>query len=227
MPVVEVAFVLSGNRIPADHGYALYGALSRIVPTLHGHERQTAFPSLEECRDEAAVLPIRGRLIGQRLLEPLPDSRLVLRLPVERIPEILPLTGQILSLDGHGLLLGTPSVRAIRPAANLLSRLVLLKGRVDPEAFLASVRHHLGVRGLSGEPKLLRRTSPRSREGRCALDPSRSPFIRRTLRIKDRNMVGYAVVVEGLPEEASIRLQEKGLGGRRLMGCGVFVPLKD
>jgi CRISPR-associated protein Cas6 len=36
-------------------------------------------------------------------------------------------------------------------------------------------------------------------------------------------VVGYALRVNGLTEEGSIRLQEEGLGGRRRMGCGIFV----
>ena len=47
---------------------------------------------------------------------------------------------------------------------------------------------------------------------------------RRTLRIKDKEVVGYEVLVETLTAEESICLQEAGLGGRRHMGCGVFVP---
>ena len=35
MPVVDVSFALTGNTIPVDHGYALYGAVSRIIPAFH------------------------------------------------------------------------------------------------------------------------------------------------------------------------------------------------
>ncbi|MCA6558614.1 MAG: type I-MYXAN CRISPR-associated protein Cas6/Cmx6, partial [Pseudanabaena sp. M114S2SP2A07QC] len=33
--------------------------------------------------------------------------------------------------------------------------------------------------------------------------------------------------VSGLSEEDSIKLQIFGLGGKRRMGCGVFVPMKE
>jgi CRISPR-associated protein Cas6 len=45
---------------------------------------------------------------------------------------------------------------------------------------------------------------------------------RRTLRIKDKEVVGYEVLVEALTAEESLNLQEHGLGGRRHMGCGIF-----
>ena len=46
------------------------------------------------------------------------------------------------------------------------------------------------------------------------------------IQIKDKSIVGYALRVVGLTAEESIRLQETGLGGRRRMGCGVFLPIE-
>lgn len=46
---------------------------------------------------------------------------------------------------------------------------------------------------------------------------------RRTLRVKDKQVVGFEVSATRLDAEDSIRLQESGLGGRRHMGCGIFV----
>jgi Cas6 Crispr len=48
----------------------------------------------------------------------------------------------------------------------------------------------------------------------------------RVVRIKDKTVVGYGVRVAGLNVEESLRLQEHGLGGRRKLGCGVFVPVR-
>lgn len=46
---------------------------------------------------------------------------------------------------------------------------------------------------------------------------------RQSLRIKDRQIVGYCIAFENLRPEESICLQQQGIGGRRKMGCGVFV----
>jgi len=48
--------------------------------------------------------------------------------------------------------------------------------------------------------------------------------VRRTVRIHDREVVGFALRVQDLTAEESLHLQEHGLGGRRLFGCGIFVP---
>ena len=35
MPYVDLAFRLTGSKVPVDHGYALYSAINRIVPEIH------------------------------------------------------------------------------------------------------------------------------------------------------------------------------------------------
>ena len=46
---------------------------------------------------------------------------------------------------------------------------------------------------------------------------------RRTIRIREKEVVGYEVVIEGLTPDESLTIQTAGLGGRRHMGCGIFV----
>jgi hypothetical protein len=36
MSYVDLAFKLTGSKVPVDHGYALYSAISRILPEIHG-----------------------------------------------------------------------------------------------------------------------------------------------------------------------------------------------
>ncbi len=49
---------------------------------------------------------------------------------------------------------------------------------------------------------------------------------RRTLQVKNKKIVGYGVVVEGLSPEDSLKLQWYGLGGRQHFGCGWFYPVQ-
>ncbi len=50
---------------------------------------------------------------------------------------------------------------------------------------------------------------------------------RRTLQVKDKKILGYGVVVEGLSNEDSLKLQWHGLGGRQHFGCGWFYPTQE
>ena len=44
------------------------------------------------------------------------------------------------------------------------------------------------------------------------------------LRVKNITIAGHALALFGLSAQASLAVQRHGLGGRRHMGAGVFVP---
>ena len=84
MAKVDLAFsLMSQQAIPADHGYVLYGALSRNMPSLH-------------TSNGIGVHPVRGQQIGDRRLSLTSHSRLVLRIDTDDISQILPLASHLL-----------------------------------------------------------------------------------------------------------------------------------
>jgi CRISPR-associated protein Cas6 len=196
---VDLSFSLNGNKaVAADHGYMLYGALSRLLPEVH---RENGI----------AVHPVRGRQAGNRQLMLMPWSTLTLRVADGQIASLILLAGKSLRLGDASVRVGVPTVNALVPATALRSRLVVIKvANIRPESvtaeqFTDAVRRQLDELGVSAEAIV-------------------TIGKRRTLRVKQRELVGYEVVVEVLTAEESISLQENGLGGKRHMGCGVFVP---
>jgi len=207
---VDVQFRLVGTEIPADHGYSLLSALARMLPALHGD-------------DEVGVHPIGGRLVGNRRLALTERSQLTIRIDADRISEVLPLAGKSLVIDNTPIRVGTPQTRALVPAPRLYSRLVVIKGFLEPGAFLDAARRQLEVLAIHGEPQLVPQPAvAAANAGKPS--GSRSPYVRRTVRIHDREVVGFALRVQDLTAEESLHLQEHGLGGRRRFGCGIFVP---
>ena len=202
MPMIDLAFVLVGQTIPLDHGYGLFSALCKIVPHLHGDKR-------------IGVHPIRGRQSGPGVLTLIEASRLRLRLPSEEVAAYLALAGSSLDLDGHRLRVGIPSVESLIPSASLAARLVTFRHALAPAAFEAGVRRGLDKLGIAGELGFVPTT--------------RAPYIgqpkRRVVRVRDQRVVGFALRVTNLTAGESLKLQEEGLGGRRRMGCGLFVPI--
>ena len=192
MPVVDLAFRLTGNKVPVDHGYALYSAISRFVPEIH------------EAKN-IGVHPIRGNYSGNGELMLRDSSRLVVRLESEGIGEFLKLAGKRLEIGSYSFRVGVPEVRLLRPRASLYSRLVTIKGFMEPKGFLEAAKRQIEKMGLTAELQIGER---------------------RTLRVKDKQVVGFEVAATGLNAEDSLRLQENGLGGRRHMGCGIFVPIR-
>lgn len=90
------------HPLPADHGYLLYSAVSRMLPGTHQ-------------ADGYGIHPIRGRQLGGRTLQLAEHSRLAIRTDADQIARFLPLSGKSLQLLDRTLRLGVPQVRSPRP----------------------------------------------------------------------------------------------------------------
>jgi CRISPR-associated protein Cas6 len=190
--MIELRFPIQGQLVPVDHGFALYGAITKICPVIHAS-------------GNVMLVPIRGRYTGDGLLSLSRKSALAIRLPSEKIPQLLGLAGKTLAVDGHCLKLGPPTILQLKPRSVLYSNLVSTKNGNDEERFKTAIREKLSILGIQGRVTIGRR---------------------KTFRIHDKQIVGYSLLVSELTAEESILLQEKGLGGRRKMGCGVFLGVR-
>lgn len=159
---------------------------------------------------------VRGVRTGNGRLIIGPNARLGLRLPSNLLPRCLKLAGKSLELDGCRLRVGVGEAQTVTPAATLHCRIVTTKNGHDPGRFDAEIARQCTALGIRDKVFRAPRVSGES-DGR---DPSR-----RIIHVKNKRIVGYAVLATELTAEESILLQERGLGGRRRMGCGVFVPL--
>ena len=215
---LDLVFPVNGQAIPREHAYFLYSAISHLI------DKPGQPPILHESK-ELGIFSIRGTPGGKGELLLNDHSALRLRITTDKLPKLLPLAGKALDLAGHRLRVGVPRVKALVPASALASPLVLIKlarppgqhdkpPEITPETFLTSARKKLDELQIHAEACLqTNNTGPHKDQPR-----------RRILQVKNSNHVGYAMLVQGLSAEESIRLQENGLGGRRLMGCGLFLP---
>ncbi len=202
--ILNLIFPVQGEQIPLDHAYALYGALSRIIPEIH------------ESGSAIRFAPIRGVKGAPRRLHLTKDSRLILRLPIEQMRSAIPLAGKSLKLNDAHIRLGTPNVASLLPAPILTARMVTFKHADDWDKFLIAARKFLDVRGIRGQV-----SAPIQRN---SANPPRP--LRRVVRIKNKTIYGYALQISDLTDQESLDLQENGLGGRTKMGCGFFGPVR-
>jgi CRISPR-associated protein Cas6 len=186
-----------------DLTFTLQGS---TIPVDHGYALYAVLSRLLpeiHGANEIGVQPIRGIYGGDGTLHLADFSRLILRLPDDQIKSYLKLAGKTLDMEGHLLHIGIPSARSLHPTANLRARLVTIKGFMEETSFVEAAKRQLQSQRVAG----------------CLLIGER-----RTLRVKEKQVIGFEVGVTDLTAEESLSLQEKGLGGRRRMGCGVFVP---
>jgi CRISPR-associated protein Cas6 len=211
MASLDLSFPIHGtDALPSDHGYALYAAICHAIPVLHGA------PWL-------GVHPIAGVPQSDGMLRLREHASLLLRLPAERIPDVLPLAGQVLDVVGHRIALGAPNVRALIPAASLDARVVLVKLTNAPHR----ENEQLGRESLDTGAFVVRYIAELTRQ-LSRLDIPCAPQLcgRRRITIDGRRIVGYSVRVSGLSAGQSLALQTHGLGGKRRMGCGIFRPTR-
>lgn len=199
----DLAFPVRGRIIAKDHGYALYGALSRVVPALHG-------------ASWLGVHGIAGRVAGPEQLGLHAGGTLRVRIPLAQIPTLLTLAGKQIEVKGQLVMVGPPSIHPLDPAPVLDARVVAIKltGGARPHdrtfdrddfarRFLAEAKRQLDRAGVTGEIEL---------RGRASFE------------VGGQRLIGYAVRVAQLSEEHSVALQVTGIGGKRTMGCGLFRP---
>jgi len=199
IPYVVVHFAVQGGQLPADHGYALYSAITKQLPAL----RDSPWLGIEllsgiRWREGVIVLPTRG-------------ASLRLRIPADRYGDVLPLAGRCLDVAGHPVRLGIPAARPLQPARSLHARIVTIEDLDEPEPFLEAAGRQLRTLGLIADPEL-----PIDEQGH---------FSRHIIRIHGCSITGFSLVAHGLNDDDSLRLQNLGIGEYRAMGCGIFNPL--
>ncbi len=187
--MTDVIFALSGQSLPADYAFALWREVVQVLPWL-------------ETEKDAGILPLRAPEHGTDLLLP-KRARLVLRIPADRLEQAQLLSGQVLNVGGHALVVGEARERPFQPSPTLHAQLVA--SSVPEGEFLQAMASEMQKTGIAG--KLI-----------CGK--------RHTLPGSAARISGFSLVVHELKPQDALRLQSCGLGGERHFGCGIFIPYK-
>lgn len=199
---VDLTFKLRGAPIPLDNGYAVYSALSRICPSLHELK-------------SIGIHPIVGIPTRNNLLELTAQSRLKIRIHHQQIPLIYPyLAGQAFHIGQNSYQLDIPDYKPLISSESVYSRLVIIKGFQDSTNFIEAVQRQLDNIGIQGKIELLTRQDGTPQKRQLTINKEGKQF----------KIRGFGVKISELNPEDSLILQEQGIGGKRKMMCGIFVP---
>ncbi len=130
--MIDVAFEIGGDTLPASYPFELWDELTRLLPVLGEHEQVGVIPLRMAQSNEGMLLPKRAKL--------------VLRLPKELAAAAAALEQQRLSVAGCVLLLGSSKLRAIQHYPTLHAQLVT--GAEDEISFMAEVESALAAMGV-------------------------------------------------------------------------------
>ena len=196
-PYIELSFPVIGQNLAIDHGYQLYSAFKYRLAQLKDW-------------DDISIKTISGKLDHHKRNEiNLTDrSRLLIRLPAEKIPFVYSFSGKSLTIGKHKIRLGIPEMNFLQPKSKLRSHIVVISNYQEPDPFFQAAQRQLEKLNIQAEIKLIA-----NQEG----FPKR-----KTIKV-NQTLVGFGIEITNLREEDSLTLLEKGLGGKQKMGCGVFV----
>lgn len=201
--VVDLVFPVRGRTLPADHAWALAGAIGAVLPwfadapgcglhLVHAAASGNGWQSPEDSDDGVIYLSRR--------------TRLALRLPRERVDDARALEGRTLDVAGHPLAVEAGSAHLLSALTTLYARHVVAADDGDEEGFLAAVTRELGDAGVTCRRMVCGRT--RHFSGPAG-------------RVLTRSLM-----LDHLSFADSQLLQRRGLGPGRHHGFGLFVPHK-
>lgn len=195
--LVELSFDVLGHTISVDHAYELFSAISYFQAQLHDLKL-------------LSIQTITNTTFKNNKLLLSKSSKLRIRLPIEQVRLVYSLAGKSLMLGKDKVRLGIPKIDLLQPAESLYSRMVVIKGHQQPESFLEAAQSQLKHLEIEGEA--------------CVSVGSHGSLNRKTMKVQGYTVVGLGVEVVGLSDQDSLKLQTYGIGGKRRMGCGIFVP---
>lgn len=180
-----------------------------LLPRDHGYplflELSRLLPWLAD-ETLAAVHHINGAETGKDdLLILNRRAKLVIRTPLHREAGLAILSGQTIAIGGYKLTIGKGKTKPLTRHSPLYAHCVTT-GSMDEEGFASDI-----IRILD-ELKIT-----------CRFICGR----RQTITTADGVAYGYSLLLHELPVEQSILVQQRGMGGNRKIGCGIFIPHKS
>lgn len=202
--IVDLSFAIRCKCLPLDHAYALSQVLQAALPWIADE-------------DAAGVHLIHVAESGNGWYRPQTEgallhlsrrTRMMLRVPKHRIEDARSLEGRVLEIEGYTLeVVGDATIKQLSALSTLFARHVVMADALMSEAdFLEYVVSEL----------------------RALAIPVRKILCGKSHDLKTPAGIIHtqSVMVADLAPEAAIKLQQKGIGPGRKMGCGLFLPHK-
>ncbi len=199
--VVDLVFSLDCKGLPVDHNYALFAAISDVLPWVkedhvaisHIHIPESA-NGWNRPEKEEGFLHLSRR------------TKLSVRAPKERVKDFDKILGVALNIQGHPLVLKRiVNEKLLSPSETLYSHFVVTETR-DENTFMEQCAAEIEGAGV----KIKKMLSGKVRE----------------VQYGDKALLTRSLMLADLTKDESILLQKKGLGEMQMMGCGIFIPYK-
>lgn len=201
--VVDALFSIRCKQLPLDHAWALKEAISKELNddeiALGIHHINVAESSNGWNRPDETP---------ETLLYPSRRTKLIIRTHKDYLEALGKLDGRQLSIAGYPLEIGKMKTRILTNTSVVFSRHVVCKGENEDEnAFLER-----------NAAEIFELTDIETKKMMCGKSHQ--------LNTPEGLIHTRHLMIADLDSEASIKLQQSGLGLHRDIGCGIFLPHK-
>jgi CRISPR-associated protein Cas6 len=204
--VVDATFNISCKALPLEHAFSLSTAVTSILPWLleenncaihqiHGADSGNGWERPERTAEKNPIIYLSRR------------SKLTLRVPRERLPQLDKLLGITLDIEGYPLTVNQVNIKKINIFPILFSRYIITQPLQSEGEFIDQIQHSFKARGISCWKMLCGKSHP--------------------LHFPDGDILTRSLMIAELEPEDSIKLQYEGYGNDLIYGCGIFLPHKD
>jgi len=201
--VTDIAYQIRCQTLPVDHAWALSQAVRAVLPWLES-EPGAGVHTIHVADSGNGWMRPAG---ADDLLHLSRRTKLQLRVPRHRIDDAMRLIGQVLDVAGHAMTIDKAALKPLSSLTTIFSRYVVSAAGQDENAFLAAQVREL--EGMGIQPKRML----------CGIE--------HRLATPDGPVRTRSLMIADLSPPESVRIQQRGLGPLRLLGCGLFLPHKD
>ena len=200
--VVDLVFKLECKTLPLEHAYALSQAIKAVLDWIDEDE----LAGIHQIHvAESGNGWMRPEDPTNEVLHLSRRTRMSLRVPKERVEDARCLSGQTLDIDGYREN-KVASVKQLSDLTTLFSRYVICDAEASEEQFLLTVAEQLKAMDIPVKKMMAGK--------------------QHVIQTPNGGLTTRSVMVADLDKEHSIRLQQRGIGPGRHLGCGIFMPQK-
>ena len=203
--VIDLVFSIKCKTLPLNHAWALSREILKYLPWIENdpiagiHQIHVAESNNGWMRPDDDE--------ENALLYPSRRTKMTLRIPSDQLIATEALCGVTLNLDGHALLIGSAKKKIFTNTSVISSRYILGNLNESEDDFLSRAALELKDKTNFKVKKML-----------CGKTHS--------IKTPDGILTTRSLMIADLDSETSIKIQQLGLGNKRELGCGLFLPHK-
>ena len=199
--MAELSFSVNCRELPYDHAYELSSEILNLIPQIKNDKRNS-------------IQTLHGPMSGNGWVRPdsenIPLSKrakLMMRINKNQIDDIKDIEGKEIKLFGNSLKIGISKVKNFLIVKDLFCRFVISDNKISEDDFLEKIQMEL------------RNFNVNIKKALCGKSM--------TINFAKKTVYTRSLMIADLSKEESLKLQEEGVGGEKLYGCGIFLPHKS